>query len=444
MKRRGAVPRHRRRLGRTFTRLWVGFTLASSGDGLLYGAVPLLAVVVNPHPFAVSAVIAADNLPWLLMALPAGHVADQFERGRVTVIANTLRAAAMLAGVALITTDRISLAILLALVLVNASGRAIYYSSFQAMVPGVIDSRDLEQANGVLTGTEASTEALAGPIAGTTLFAVAKSLPFVADAFVLLASCIPFARFHSKAPPEERSDSSSSMLEGMRLLLADRRLRILLLMVASLSALQGMEGGVLVLLATTEWGVRQGVYGLFLATGALGAIVGSFVADSIVRRLGGARALIGRCGTLRRGLPRHGLSRFVDARCPRLRSCLFCHRGRFSRCRLATSATDTRPPDGAGRKRVARHHLGGGSRRSLDRRCDRHRGDAEDTDPLGRCPAVPRRHHPGSPTPAQPAGELTDPTDAGYRGERAGWSPRATPAPHSRRSLIHAGASRAP
>ena len=47
--------RHRRR----FPRLWVGFTMASSGDGLAYGAVPLLAVVVNPHPLAVSAVAAA-------------------------------------------------------------------------------------------------------------------------------------------------------------------------------------------------------------------------------------------------------------------------------------------------------------------------------------------------------------------------------------------------
>jgi glycerophosphoryl diester phosphodiesterase/MFS family permease len=295
MTRRG-VAVHRRRLGRAFTRLWLGFTLASSADGLMYGAVPLLAVVVNPHPFAVSAVVAADNLPWLLMALPAGHVADHFERGRVSALANLVRAAAMFAAVALIATDRITLALLLILVLVNAGCRAIYFSSSQAMVPGLVDTRDLEQANGVLTGTEAGAEALAGPIVGTTLFAVAKSLPFLADGFALLTSCIPFARFRSKATTEETAeetaDTSNSMLEGLRLLLADRRLRVLLLMVMSLSGLQGMESGVLVLLATTEWGVRQGAYGFFLAAGAVGGLLGSFVADSIVRRVRGARTLI--------------------------------------------------------------------------------------------------------------------------------------------------------
>jgi MFS family permease len=64
-------------------------------------------------------------------------------------------------------------------------------------------------------------------------------------------------------------------------------------MVASLSLFQGMEGGVLVLLATTEWGVREGAYGLFLAASAVGGLLGSALADGEARRFGSARALIG-------------------------------------------------------------------------------------------------------------------------------------------------------
>ena len=282
---------HRRRLGRAFTRLWVGFTLASSGDGLVYGAIPLLAVVVDPHPLAVSVVAAADSLPWLLVALPAGTFADKFERGPVMALANILRAAAMLAASFLILSDRMTLALLILVVLINASGRAIYYSSLQAMVPGLIDTRDLEQANGVLTGTEAGAENLAGPVVGTSLFALSRTLPFVADAVALVSSCIPFVGFRSKASAQ--AGSSTSVWEGARLLFADHRLRVLLLMVGSLAGLQGMEGGVLVLLATTEWGVRQGAYGIFLAAGAVGTLLGSVVADGLVRRFGSARTLIG-------------------------------------------------------------------------------------------------------------------------------------------------------
>ena len=258
---------------------------------MVYGAVPLLAVVVNPHPLAVSAVVAADSLPWLLLALPAGAFADRFERGPVMAFANIVRAGAILAAAALVATDRINLALLIVVVLINAGGRATYYSSMQAMVPELVRSDGLERANGVLTGTEAGTEYLAGPVVGTSLFAVGKALPFLADAVALIASCIPFVGLPSKKPAA--AEASNSIWEGARLLFADRRLRVLVLMVASLSLFQGMEGGVLVLLATTEWGVREGLYGLFLATTAVGNLVGSALADGRVRRFGSARTLIG-------------------------------------------------------------------------------------------------------------------------------------------------------
>ncbi len=281
---------HRRRLGHAFNRLWVGFACASSGDGLAAGAIPLLAITVNPHPLAVSAVVAADSLPWLLMALPAGAFADRFQRGPVAVISNGLRAFIILLSALLILSDKMTLMLLILIVLVNASARAFFYSSYQALFPEIIDSRDLEHANGVLTGTEAGTEHLAGPVAGTSLFAVARSLPFFADAIVLVVSCFPFLGFRSRAT---HAGPSTSIWDGARFLFADRRLRVLIAMVGSLSLLQGMEFGILVLLATTEWGVREGAYGFFLAAGATGNLVGSVLADGRVRRFGSARTLLG-------------------------------------------------------------------------------------------------------------------------------------------------------
>ncbi len=281
----------RKPLGRPFARLWSGFALASSGDGLAAGAVPLMAVVVNPHPLAVSTVVAADSLPWLLLALPAGAFADRFERGPLMAISNVVRALVILIGAFLILDNRMTLFLLIFVVLINAGARAIYYSSLQAIVPDLVPSDGLEYANGVLTGTEAATEHLAGPVVGTWLFAMTKAVPFFVDAIALVLSCFPFISFRSKAPRPE--GASTSAWEGARLLFADRRLRILLLMVGSLAGLQGMEAGVLVLLATTEWGIREGAYGVFLAAGAAGNLFGSLAANSLVRRFDSARTLIG-------------------------------------------------------------------------------------------------------------------------------------------------------
>jgi MFS family permease len=269
----------------------VGFALASSGDGLGFGAVPLLAVAVNPHPLAVSAVVAADNLPWLLVALPAGAFADHFNRGPLNAFANALRAFVILMGAILVLTGRMKLWLLILIVLANAAGRAIYYSSVQAMVPELVESEGLEHANGVLSGTEAGTEHFAGPIAGSSLFAVGKAIPFFTEALMFALSCVPFVKFGSR--PQRSDDSPTSIWEGVRLLFADHRLRILVILVASLAGLQGMENGVLVLLATTVWGVRTAAFGLFVAVIALGNLLGSLAADRLVNRFGGAPTLLG-------------------------------------------------------------------------------------------------------------------------------------------------------
>jgi hypothetical protein len=181
--------------------------------------------------------------------------------------------------------------ILIIVVLVNSAGRAVYYSSYQAMVPSLVEPDALEHANGLLTGTEAGTEHLAGPIVGTSLFAVANSLPFYADAFAMIASSLPLTGFRAKV--REQPEARTSMWEGVKLLFGDRRLRVLVLIVSSLAGLQGMETGVLVLLATTLWGIHDATYGVFLAAGAVGNLLGSIVTERFVGRFGSAASLIG-------------------------------------------------------------------------------------------------------------------------------------------------------
>ena len=269
---------------------------------MLYGAVPLLALTVDPHPFAISAVVAADLAPWLIMALPAGVFADRFHRGSVSTLANAFRGLVVLLAALLILDGRMTLTLLLVMVVLNASARAVYYSSAQAMIPDVVHAELLESANGALLGAEYGTEQLAGPVAGSWLFTLSQSVPFFAGTVAFISSCLPFARFRTvtqKAPddargrPERARASSHSPWEGIRLLFSNPDLRILVVLVASLSGLQGMESGVLVLLATTVWGVREGAYGLFLAIGATGSMIGSIVTSGVVSRFGSARTLIG-------------------------------------------------------------------------------------------------------------------------------------------------------
>jgi len=284
------VRRSRRALGRKFNYLWGTFALASVGDGFGYGAVPLLALVVDPHPLPVAAVAAADRLPWLVLALPAGALADSFERGRVMSVVNLLRALVLAILAVLVASDHIDLAVLLVLVFANGAGRAIYYSASQATVPELIQPASLAHANGILIGTEAVTEQLGGPILGTLAFAAANALPFAADAAAVGASGAALLGFRTQRP--KGGPAAGSILDGVRLLMKNRALRLLVTLLAALAGLHGLAMGVLVIVATVDWGVPKGLYGAFLAAEAVGNVPGALLADRTASRFGNSRTLI--------------------------------------------------------------------------------------------------------------------------------------------------------
>jgi len=160
----GVASRSARSLGRRFRYLWASFVVASLGDGFGYGAMPLLALFVDPHPLPVSGVAAADSLPWLVLALPAGALPDPYERGRLMAVTNIGRALVLGSLAVLVATHHLDYLLLVILVFTNGGGRAIYYSASQATVPELVKPRAFSRANGILTGTEAATQHLGGPI----------------------------------------------------------------------------------------------------------------------------------------------------------------------------------------------------------------------------------------------------------------------------------------
>ena len=178
--------------------------MSSLGDGFGYGAVPLLALFVDPHPLPVASVAAADTFPWLVLALPAGALADRYERGRVMAATNMGRALVLVTLALLVASHHINLPLLIALVFVNGGARAIYYSASQATVPELVEPRSFPRANGLLSGTEAAAEHLGGPVLGALAFAATKALPFFADASAVGVAGLSLLGFRTQ-PPRDRA-----------------------------------------------------------------------------------------------------------------------------------------------------------------------------------------------------------------------------------------------
>src|SRR4029078_11488575 len=80
---------------RDFGLLWAGMSVSIVGDGFYQVALACQVYLISDTPTALGIVGAAATLPNLLFVLFAGVLTDRFERRRVLVVADILRAAAI-------------------------------------------------------------------------------------------------------------------------------------------------------------------------------------------------------------------------------------------------------------------------------------------------------------------------------------------------------------
>jgi Transmembrane secretion effector len=81
------------RLGHSFRWLLASSVISNIGDGIALAAGPLLVASLTQDPLLVSFTLLAQQLPNPLFGLPAGAIADRFDRRRIVAAVNLVRAA---------------------------------------------------------------------------------------------------------------------------------------------------------------------------------------------------------------------------------------------------------------------------------------------------------------------------------------------------------------
>lgn len=290
--RRGPA-RTRTNLGGGYHKLWTAAAISNLGDGIFLTALPLLAATLTRDPLPVSAVFAAGWLPWLLLGLVSGALADRWNRRRLMWIVDAARFA-VVGGLGVgVIAGWATIPLLVGAAFLLGVGQTLFDSAAQSVIPALVgrDPQRLERANGQLFGAQQVTQQLAGPPLGGWLFALARSVPFVADAVSFGVSAALIAALPDRFGPQRTSGAARTSLradigEGVRWLAGHRLLRtgVLLGGIANL-ALTAMDA-ILVLFAQEHLGLDSVGYGLLLASYAIGGSLASLAAVRVGRLLG--------------------------------------------------------------------------------------------------------------------------------------------------------------
>jgi MFS family permease len=290
------------RLGRSFRWLLASSVISNVGDGIALAAGPLLVASQTRDPLLVSFALLAQQLPNLLFGLPAGAVADRFDRRRIVAGVNLVRAAVLVVLAATIVGGTVSIAIVLAALFVLGTAEIFADIGSSSLVPRVVPRAHLGIANARLTGSFLLTNLLLAPPIGAFLFSVGMALPFAANAACFALGAVLVTRVVTDVADaaaergRERGSLRREMADGVRWLIGNAPMRTLALTIIAFNVTYGAAWGVLVLYASERLGMDAVGFGLLTTALAIGGIIGTTLYGRLERRF--ALADIMRVGLL--------------------------------------------------------------------------------------------------------------------------------------------------
>ncbi len=270
-----------------FRALWIATVVSNIGTWMQDVGESWLMTSLTPSPVLVALVETAGSLPVVLVALPAGALADVVDRRRLLLVMQIWMFVAASAMGILALMGRVTPARLLWLTFFLGVGSAMSSPIWQAITPELVSPSDLPAAI-TLSGVGVNIARAIGPALGG--FIVAASGPwavFLLNAASFMGIMVVVYRWQpaprkSKLPPE---DILGAMRAGTRYLRHSPELQTVLL-----------RSGIFVICASALWallpqqarrhlGLGSFGYGLLLGCIGFGALVGAWLLPRVRERL---------------------------------------------------------------------------------------------------------------------------------------------------------------
>ncbi|HEY0640036.1 MAG TPA: MFS transporter, partial [Pseudonocardiaceae bacterium] len=185
---------------RDYRLLWTSQAVSEVGFSASLIAFPLLVFALTGSPVAAGLVLGADAAAQLVAGLPAGALADRWDRRRIMLGCEAVQAVAAASLVAALWWGTAGIAHLLAVAVVMGVCRALFEPAEDACLPRLVPERQLATAVS-MNAARSSLGQMAGTALGGSLFAVGRAVPFVLD---MLAHAAAFVTLlFLRVPPRE-------------------------------------------------------------------------------------------------------------------------------------------------------------------------------------------------------------------------------------------------
>ena len=299
---------------RALMRLLVGEFVSGIGDWLYIVAIFVVIYRESGNAALVGAFGGVRLLPYVILSVPAGIIADRFDRRMVLLVSDLYRGTLMVLMAILVATGGPTL-LVAALAVLAASGSAFFYPAIGAYLPALAkDERQLGPANSAWASLQ-NVSYIAGPAIGGLVLAfgsvvvafVLNALTFVFVAIILWG--LPPSRAHhgsaveapasgdeapasgDEAPVSPESDSPAAVPQEGPAVPEPASLRLKVRPLAGLTVVQlmaGFLGGgfqvITVILAINVLNAGEQANGYLNAAIGVGGLIGAVGAGALILR----------------------------------------------------------------------------------------------------------------------------------------------------------------
>ena len=281
-----------------FMKLWAGQTISLIGSQISFLVLPLVATItLGATPLQMGFLTAASSLPSLLIGLHAGALIDRHAR-RPVMIASDIGRAILLGLVPLSwAIGLLDMKLLYVVAILGGMLTLFFDVAYQAYLPTIVDRDRLVEGNSKFAQSAAAAEIVGPTLGGWLVQLLTAPFAIVADAISYLVSALLLARIRTVEPKPARPDRSRRLSteigEGLRIVLGDPRLRVIVGSRGILNLFNAMLEAVFVLYVVRSLDISAGALGVIFAVGSVGFLVGALLPGRIGDRVGVGWATIG-------------------------------------------------------------------------------------------------------------------------------------------------------
>jgi MFS family permease len=277
----------------TFRRIWLASLL--SNLGLLIQAVGAAWAMIQMTSSAdkVALVQTALMLPVMLISMPAGAIADMYDRRIVALVSLSIALSGATALTVLAWLGRVTPETLLALCFVVGSGMALFGPAWQSSVTEQVPAETLPSAV-ALNGISYNIARSFGPAIGGIVVASAGAVAaFAANAVLYIPLLVVLFLWRRTSEPSRlpRERLNRAIVSGVRYIANSPSIRIVLARTLVTGLIGGSVSALMPLVARDLLHGGAQTYGIMLGAFGMGAVIGALNIGEVRKRMSGEAAI---------------------------------------------------------------------------------------------------------------------------------------------------------